>query len=129
MQCFGAPLSYPTLWISGLNGESSSEEGTWTYLSIGLIEIYSCILDEEEEKTDEEGEEVMEGAPAGNLQTASGLAMPSGMASVVLTVAAGLESWDISWALQDNKHPSLWQKQQVTTLLGASKEANEHAWA
>ena len=76
MQRFGAPPSYPTLWIYGLNGESSSEEGTWTYLSISLIEIYSCILDEEEEKSGEDGEEVMEGAPADNLQTASVLQCP-----------------------------------------------------
>lgn len=66
--------------------------GTWTYLFVGLIEIYSRVLDDEEEKTDGEEEEVTEAAPADNLQTASGLATPSGMAPVVSTVAAGLET-------------------------------------
>jgi splicing factor 3B subunit 2 len=56
------------------------------------------LLDEEEEESDEEEEEEEEEpaevAPVDGLQTPSGLVTPSGMASVVSTVAAGLETPD-----------------------------------
>ena len=54
-------------------------------------------LDEKEEeivKEEEEEEETTESASADGLQTPSGLAMPLGMTSIVLTVATNLETPD-----------------------------------
>ncbi|KAK0196459.1 DUF382-domain-containing protein [Armillaria mellea] len=65
-------------------GELEPEEGEWFRIS----------QEESEESEDESEEEEAELTPADGLQTPSGTETPSGMASVVSTIAGGLETPD-----------------------------------
>jgi splicing factor 3B subunit 2 len=56
--------------------------------------FYTSIEEGSNKEEDEEEEEPSEAAPADSLQMPPGLVMLLGMASVVLTVAAGLETPD-----------------------------------
>ena len=89
------------------------------------------MLDEEEEETDEEATEATEAteaAPANSFQTPSDLATPSGMASVVSTVAAGLETPDFH-ELRKTTGAPVRDESGNLQLHGPSREANECAWA
>ncbi|KAF8261267.1 PSP-domain-containing protein [Lactarius quietus] len=108
MQRFGPPPSYPTLRIPGLNApipEGHTRNGVsipvdgethhWTSVIVGepVDKNLWGELEPEEGRGGGE-EEATESAPTDGMQTSSGLAVPSGMASVVSTVAAGLETPD-----------------------------------
>ncbi|KAK0496742.1 hypothetical protein EDD18DRAFT_1309277 [Armillaria luteobubalina] len=76
-------------------GELEPEEGKWFQNScIPLIYNYASTEEESEESEDESEEEEAEPTPADGLQTPSGTETPSGMASVVSTIAGGLETPD-----------------------------------
>lgn len=62
--------------------------------------------EESEEESEEEEEEEQQEAPAGGMQTPSGLETPSGMASVVSTVAGGLETPDFLELRKNARAPS-----------------------
>lgn len=71
-------------------------------LSFRVSVANACTAEEEEESSDEESEEEEpEPAPTDGMQTPSGLESTSGMASVVSTVAGGLETPDF---LELRKH-------------------------
>ncbi|KAG7442503.1 DUF382-domain-containing protein [Guyanagaster necrorhizus] len=122
MQRFGPPPSYPTLRIPGLNApipegaQWGFHPGGWgkppldeynrpLYGDVfGVLPKISDISgepidkepweEESEESEEESEEEETEPAPVDGLQTPSGTETPSGMASVVSTIAGGLETPD-----------------------------------
>ncbi|KAJ3496473.1 hypothetical protein NLJ89_g10481 [Agrocybe chaxingu] len=124
MQRFGPPPSYPTLRIPGLNApipegaQWGFHPGGWGKPPLDEYNrpLYGDVFgvmpkmsdsgagepinketweeEEEEESESEEEEEEEQPTPADGTQTPSGLETPSGMTSVVSTVAGGLETPD-----------------------------------